>query len=114
MRERYARFAELSNKGARGLMQLMPATASELGIADAYDPGENIRGGVTYLRTLLTRYDENEELALAAYNAGPGPVEACGCVPPFPETRGYVARILGLLGGMGELGAGTVVVRLVE
>ena len=65
------------------------------------------------MRDLLRRFAA-VPLALAAYNAGPGPVAACGCVPPYPETRGYVARILGLLGGMGELGAGSVAVRLVE
>jgi hypothetical protein len=83
-----------SPKGAMGLMQLMPATAAEMGVADAYDPFENIRGGVAYLRSLLTRYDENEELALAAYNAGPAAVERYGYrVPPYAETRNYVSRI---------------------
>ncbi len=82
-----------SHKGAMGLMQLMPATAAELGVTDPYDPDQNIRGGVTYLRTLLVKYSQNEELALAAYNAGPGAVQKYGAVPPYRETRDYIARI---------------------
>ena len=83
----------LSHKGAIGLMQLMPATAAELGVTDPYDPAQNIRGGVTYLRQLLDQFDGNEELALAAYNAGPGAVNRYGAVPPFRETRDYIKRI---------------------
>lgn len=87
-----------SHKGAMGLMQLMPATAAELGVTDPYDPNENIRGGVTYLKTLLVKYEHNEELALAAYNAGPGAVQKYGAVPPYRETRDYIARIKGTAG----------------
>jgi soluble lytic murein transglycosylase-like protein len=85
----------VSSKGAMGLMQLMPATARELGVSDPFHPGQNIRGGVAYLARLLTRYDQNLELALAAYNAGPGTVERYGSVPPYRETRDYVKRIKG-------------------
>jgi soluble lytic murein transglycosylase-like protein len=85
-----------SHKGAMGLMQLMPATASEYGVLDAYNPAENIRAGVAYLKRLLVRYSQDEELALAAYNAGPEAVEKYGAVPPYKETRNYVAKIRGV------------------
>ena len=82
-----------SIKGAMGLMQLMPATALAYGVTDAYDPAQNIRAGVAYLRSLLERYSQNEELALAAYNAGPTAVEKYQAVPPYRETRDYVKKI---------------------
>jgi soluble lytic murein transglycosylase-like protein len=83
----------VSHKGAMGLMQLMPATAAELGVLDPYDPAENIRAGVTYLKALLAKFAQNVELALAAYNAGPTAVTKYGKVPPYRETLNYVRRI---------------------
>jgi len=83
-----------SPKGAMGLMQLMPATAKQYGVRNAFNPTENVRAGVAYLRELLDRYQDNEELALAAYNAGPGAVDKHGqTVPPYRETQSYVAQI---------------------
>jgi soluble lytic murein transglycosylase-like protein len=84
----------VSRKGARGLMQLMPATARRLDVRRPFDAAANVRGGVRYLRELLERFDQKPELVLAAYNAGEGAVESYGGVPPYRETVGYVKRIL--------------------
>jgi hypothetical protein len=88
----------VSPKGARGLMQLMPGTASLLGVRNSFDPRENIDGGVRHLRGLLDRFPDSLPLALAAYNAGEQAVTYHRGIPPYPETQGYVARILSLLG----------------
>jgi len=84
----------VSPKGAQGLMQLMPGTAAELGIADPFDPRENVGGGARYLKQLLVKYEGNLPLALAAYNAGPGRVDAARSIPAIPETMNYVEQIL--------------------
>lgn len=83
-----------SRAGARGLMQLMPGTAAELGVEDSYRPDENVQGGSAYLDGLLTRYHDNLALALAAYNAGPAAVDKFHGIPPYRETRIYVARVI--------------------
>ncbi len=83
-----------SHCGAMGLMQLMPATAKSLGVKDAYNPVQNIEGGVRYLSNLLKKYNGNTVLALAAYNAGPNAVSKYGGVPPYSETQNYVKNIL--------------------
>jgi soluble lytic murein transglycosylase-like protein len=84
----------VSRAGARGLMQLMPGTAKNLGVEDSFKPDENLRGGSTYLDALLTNYHDNLALALAAYNAGPEAVAKYHGIPPYHETQAYVARVI--------------------
>ena len=84
----------VSPKGARGLMQLMPQTASLLGVRDSFDPAENIDGGVRHLRGLIERFGNNLPLAIAAYNAGENAVTQHRGIPPYPETQGYVQKVL--------------------
>jgi hypothetical protein len=104
----------VSRKGARGLMQLMPETASVLGVRNSFDPHENIDGGVRHLRGLIDRFSNNVPLALAAYNAGEKAVVAHQGIPPYAETRDYVTRVLYLFDGKLDGEARTVVYRRVE
>ena len=87
----------VSSAGAKGLMQLMDSTASELGVENSFDPQQNIMGGAKYLSKMLRQYDGDLELSLAAYNAGPGAVDKHNGVPPFEETKNYITRIKGYL-----------------
>ncbi len=84
----------VSKAGAQGLMQLMPATAKSLGVKNAFDPAENLDGGVRYLKGLMTEFNNNMPMALAAYNAGPNAVKKYGHIPPYKETQNYVRNIL--------------------
>jgi soluble lytic murein transglycosylase-like protein len=88
----------ISPKGAQGLMQLMPATASAHGVRNAFDPRQNVEGGVRHLRYLMERYPDNLPVVLAAYNAGEGAVSQHKGIPPYPETQQYVRKVLGYLG----------------
>src|SRR5229473_662968 len=89
----------VSQKGAQGLMQLMPNTSAEFGVKDPFDPKQSIDAGAKYLKELITRYGGNLSLALGAYNAGPAKVDQAGGVPPIPETTDYVSQILSRLAG---------------
>ena len=88
----------VSSKGAQGLMQLMPGTASVLGVRNSFDPRQNIDGGVRHLRGLLDRFSHNLALAIAAYNAGEKAVTTYGGIPPYPETQDYVSKVLRFYG----------------
>jgi hypothetical protein len=92
----------VSPKGARGLMQLMPERAAELGVRDSFDPVQNVDGGVRHMRDLLQRFGGDVTLALAAYNAGEAAVRAHGGIPPYAETREYVKRVRTLYDGAGR------------
>jgi soluble lytic murein transglycosylase-like protein len=100
--------------GARGIAQFMPDTARSYGLRDPFDAPAAIDAQAHLMSDLLRQFGGSVSLALAAYNAGPAPVAACRCIPAYPETQAYVARILGLLGGAGELVAPTLEVRLVD
>ncbi len=105
-----------SPAGAQGIAQFMPGTAAAYGLRNPYDAQRAIDAQAHLMHDLLRQFG-SVPLALAAYNAGPAPVRRCGCIPPYPETRGYVARILGLLGGAGAGDApagGGLTVRLVR
>ena len=102
-----------SAKGAQGLMQLMPATAAQYGVSNAYDPEQNIKAGVAYLKSLIDRFDGKTELALAAYNAGPGAVEKYGReIPPYRETQSYVRRIVSVTPM--QMGPNKLIYKIVE
>jgi soluble lytic murein transglycosylase-like protein len=101
-----------SPAGAQGIAQFMPGTAASYGLRNPYDPEEAIDAEAHLMHDLLVQFGD-PQLALAAYNAGPAPVEACHCVPAYPETQAYVSRILALLGGSGALAVPSFEVRLV-
>ena len=103
----------VSPAGAQGIAQFMPGTARGYGLANAFDAPSAIDAQGHLMRDLLREFGA-VPLALAAYNAGPRPVRACGCVPAIQETQGYVARILGMLGGAGDLVGGGLRIRLVR
>jgi soluble lytic murein transglycosylase-like protein len=86
----------VSSAGAKGLMQLMDATAAEYGVTDPFDPQQNVTAGAKYLAHLLSEFNGNQQLAVAAYNAGPGAVQQYGGIPPYPETQAYVQKVTAL------------------
>jgi hypothetical protein len=102
-----------SPAGAQGIAQFMPATAAAYGLTNPYDPVAAIDAEAHLMADLLRQFG-SPELALAAYNAGPAPVEACHCIPPYPETQAYVTRILALIGGAGAIAMPSFEVRLIE
>jgi soluble lytic murein transglycosylase-like protein len=102
----------VSSVGARGIAQFMPGTAASYGLADPFNADRAIDAQAHLMSDLIRQFGDFA-LALAAYNAGPAPVAACSCVPPYAETRAYVARILGLMGGAGAIASPELEVRLV-
>jgi soluble lytic murein transglycosylase-like protein len=104
----------VSPAGAQGIAQFMPTTAAAYGLTDPFDPEAAIDAQAHLMSDLLEQFGGSVPLALAAYNAGPAPVAACGCVPAIPETTAYVARIMGLLEGSGAMVAPPLAVRLIE
>ena len=102
-----------SPAGAQGIAQFMPSTAAAYGLDDPFDPEEAIDAQAHLMSDLIRQFG-SPQLALAAYNAGPAPVEACDCVPGYPETQAYVSRILALLGGAGAFVVPSFEVRLVS
>ncbi len=105
----YDRFA-VSSKGALGLMQLMPATAIQYGVKNVFDPRENIEGGVKYLKDLIKLFDGKTDLVLAAYNAGQEAVKKYNGIPPYPETRNYISKIMKRFGYSKEYIKGKTVI----